>query len=76
MAYFKNINLYQYRNFETFEVEFSQNCNVLYGQNGCGKTNLLEAFSIFKIGRGLRKDKIVNFIQKDKNSFLNTSTFL
>ncbi len=76
MAYFKNINLHQYRNFDTFEVEFSQNCNVLYGQNGCGKTNLLEALSIFKISRGLRKDKIVNFIQKDKNSFLNISTFI
>ncbi|MBD1147255.1 DNA replication and repair protein RecF [Pelagibacterales bacterium SAG-MED31] len=76
MGYFKNIKLKNFRNFKDFEVEFSDRCNVFYGRNGCGKTNLLEAISLCSKGRGIRKDKIFNFIQKDEVFFSNITNFV
>ena len=75
MGYFKNIKLKNFRNFDEFEVDFSKKCNVFLGNNGCGKTNLLEAISLFAKGRGIRKDKIIHFINRNQNSFSNTSIF-
>lgn len=62
MGYFKKINLENFRNFDTFEVEFESSCNVFVGQNGSGKTNLLECISLFEKGRGFRKESIYNLI--------------
>ena len=76
MAYFKNIKLSNFRNFKDFNLDFSKKCNVFYGSNGCGKTNLLEAISIFSKGRGLRKDKIFNFIKKNEDHFSNDANFV
>ncbi len=76
MAYFKNIKVNNFRNFNYFNIDFSQKCNVFYGSNGCGKTNLLEAISIFSKGRGLRKDKIFNFIKKNEEYFSNDTNFI
>ena len=76
MGYFKNIKLNCFRNFNELKLEFSDKCNVFFGKNGCGKTNLLEALSLFTKGRGIRKDKITNFIKKDENSFSNIAYFV
>ncbi len=76
MGYFKNINLKNFRNFDDFHIEFSEKCNIFYGENGCGKTNLLEALSLFTKGRGIRKDKIINFIKKDEKYFSNFTNFV
>ena len=76
MGYLKNIKLSNFRNFENIDFEFSRNCNVFYGENGCGKTNLLEAISLFSIGRGIRKDKNFNFIKKNTDNFYNFAEFI
>ena len=62
MGYFKEINLNNYRNFENFFLEFRGGCNVILGQNGSGKTNVLESLSLLEKGRGFRKEKIENLI--------------
>ena len=64
MGNFKNIKLVNFRNFENYSLTFSNNCNVLFGKNGSGKTNILEGISLFSKGRGLRKDKISNILKK------------
>ena len=76
MAYFKNIKISNFRNFKDFNLDFSKKCNVFYGSNGCGKTNLLEAISIFSKGRGIRKDKIFNFIKRNEKFFSNETNFI
>ena len=76
MGYFKNIKINCFRNFNEFQLEFSNKCNVFYGKNGCGKTNLLEALSLCAKGRGIRKDKIKNLIKNNENSFSNTAYFV
>ena len=75
MGYFKDIELNNYRNFSKYSIEFSKKCNVLYGNNGSGKTNLLEAISLFSKGRGIRKDKISNIIKKNHEKFLIKADF-
>ena len=42
----KKIRLNNFRNYEDREVEFSPRINLIYGNNGSGKTNILEAISV------------------------------
>ncbi len=49
-----HIRLSQYRNFSEQEVEFCPGTNLLYGLNGQGKTNLLEAIYLFGYARSFR----------------------
>ena len=76
MGYFKNIILENFRNFKIYEGEFSKNCNIFYGENGLGKTNILESISLFSKGRGFRNDHIKNMIKVSEKKFINTCDFL
>ena len=62
MGYFQNINFNNYRNFSKSSFNFDKGCNVILGNNGSGKTNILEGISLFDKGRGFRKEKIYNLI--------------
>ena len=75
MQYFKNIRFVNFRNFNKNSYEFSKSCNVLYGQNGSGKTNILEGISLFSKGRGIRKDKLSNIVKKKYDKFIIKSDF-
>ena len=77
MNYFKNIKLSNYRNFTKFELNFDEKCNVLFGKNGSGKTNILESISLFERGRGFRKENINNLInfKNNKDKFNISSSF-
>ncbi|MCP4481743.1 MAG: DNA replication and repair protein RecF [bacterium] len=41
--YLSKIRLYNFRSYEDFSCHFCKTWNILVGENGCGKTNLLEA---------------------------------
>jgi DNA replication and repair protein RecF len=43
-----------FRSYENFQVTMDSLPVVLYGENGAGKTNILEALSLFAPGKGLR----------------------
>ena len=60
MGYFKKISFLNYRNFEESSFSFELGCNIIVGENGSGKTNILEGISLSEKGTGLRKDKINN----------------
>ena len=75
MGYFKKILLNNFRNFQKYENEFSKNCNVLYGKNGSGKTNILESLSLFVKGRGIRNDNINNLIKLNEKKFYNLGNY-
>jgi DNA replication and repair protein RecF len=75
LGYFNSIDLINFRNFENYSISFSKNCNVFYGKNGSGKTNILEGISLLSKGRGLRKDKLANIIKKNCDKFIITSNF-
>lgn len=48
--YVNRMRLVNYRNYEDVSLNFSPDINILYGDNGQGKTNLLEA--VFLMSRG------------------------
>jgi DNA replication and repair protein RecF len=48
------LNLTDFRSYRDLTIEPGPGLNVLAGENGAGKTNLLEAVSLLSPGRGLR----------------------
>ena len=43
----KRVKLTNFRNYESEDIEFSPGVNLIYGPNGQGKTNLVEAMNFF-----------------------------
>ena len=50
-----SLRLIDFRSYAALDIEFSNGAVALYGANGAGKTNLLEAISLLSPGRGLRR---------------------
>jgi len=44
------------------QFDFTNGMNVIYGANGIGKTNILEALSFLSQGKGLRGDSLENIL--------------
>ena len=62
----KNIELKNYRNYDNLNVTFSDALNIIYGLNGSGKTNLIEAIYLLALSKSFRisNDKVL--IKKGK----------
>ena len=52
--YFTSLRLKNFRNYDALELSPVQGTTVLYGANGSGKTNLLEAMHLLSVGRSHR----------------------
>ncbi|OQX70511.1 MAG: hypothetical protein B6D62_04710, partial [Candidatus Cloacimonas sp. 4484_275] len=53
-----------FRNFENLELNFQPEGALIFGKNGLGKTNLLEAISFFAFGKSFRTGRdqeLINF---------------
>ena len=50
----KDINIENFRNFNNAELHFAPNLNIILGQNGVGKSNLLEAAYLCGLGKTFR----------------------
>lgn len=50
----QSLNLTDFRNFHSLSVNFSDQTNIFYGDNGSGKTNLLESLFVLCLGRSYR----------------------
>ncbi|MDR1945391.1 MAG: DNA replication/repair protein RecF [Candidatus Peribacteria bacterium] len=53
-SYISEIILNNFRNYSSKKVNFNDKYNIIIGNNGVGKTNILEALSLFSNSRGLR----------------------
>ena len=74
MNYINKLKIEHFRNFDKLSIDLNNRWNVILGDNGSGKTNILESISLFEIGRGLRKDRLINMINnknKHKMFILN-----
>ncbi len=49
-----SLDIFQYRNFDREQLEFSPAANIFVGKNGQGKTNLLESIHLLGYGRSFR----------------------
>ncbi len=62
--YIKKLELENFRNYKKQVFEFSPEKNIIYGLNGQGKTNVIEAIYFFVNGKSYRTSKdneVINF---------------
>ncbi len=59
--YVRSLRLQNFRNYDFLTLAVDARPVVLTGDNGAGKTNLLEALSLLSPGRGMRKSKLLEF---------------
>ena len=65
MTFIQRLRLTDFRNYSALDLEFSGAPVVLFGANGAGKTNILEAISFLSPGRGLRRAKMEDIARRD-----------
>lgn len=49
-----NLKLYNFRNYENLTLDFSNKQNIIIGENGSGKTNIIEAIYVLAITKSFR----------------------
>ena len=60
----KRLELADYRNYETLDLEFDKGTNIMYGDNAQGKTNILEAIymaATTKSHKGSKDKEMIGF---------------
>jgi DNA replication and repair protein RecF len=70
--FIKKLYLKGFRSYKEVEVEFSDNVNLIRGNNAQGKTNLLEALYLIGTGRSFRTPHLKELIH---NEFLKDGIF-
>jgi len=59
----KKLDLENFRNYEKREFVFGDRINLILGNNGAGKTNLLEAIYLISVGESFRKGRIEEMVK-------------
>lgn len=62
-----DLKLLNFRNYDSLSLTFSPKCNLIYGLNGMGKTNLVEAIYVLALTRSFRGSVDKVLIAQDKN---------
>ncbi|MBN1187608.1 MAG: DNA replication/repair protein RecF [Bacteroidales bacterium] len=68
--YLKSINLLNFKNYEQAELEFSSKINCFVGNNGVGKTNLLDAIHYLSMSKSYFNTVDSQNIQHEKDFFV------
>ncbi len=66
----RHANITNFRNLEALHIDFSDRLNIFVGENGQGKTNLLEAIYLIIEGESFRYSRYDTLIQENKNEAL------
>ncbi len=77
MLFVKDLKLNNFRCFKTIKLDFQPNVNILVGENGCGKTSIVEAISYLCLGKSFKgtKDKeVLKFNEEYFNIISNISS--
>lgn len=73
--YIESVQLKNFRNYETLELNLDRETNILYGDNAQGKTNILEAVYLCgttKSHRGSKDREMVRFGEDEAHIRMNT----
>ena len=65
----KNLKIAHFRNIIDADLEFSKQFNVIFGENGAGKTSLLEALYYLGFNRSFRTNSISQIIRSSNKKF-------
>ena len=52
--FIKSLELQDFRNYESLNIDFHPNVNLILGNNAQGKTNLVEAIYLTSLGKSFR----------------------
>lgn len=66
----KSLELLDYRNYESLQMNFDKGINILYGENAQGKTNILESIYVCattKSHRGSKDKEMIRFDKEDSH---------
>ena len=63
-----NLKLQNFRNYEKLNLEFNDTLNIIYGNNGVGKTNLVEAIYALSLTKSFRTSNDKNLIRSGEIS--------
>jgi len=72
MSYLNKLNIHNLRNIDDLSLSLSPNYNFFYGNNGGGKTSLLEAIYLLANGKSFRshlKSRIISHQQSEMTIF-------
>lgn len=67
LSFLKHLQITQLRNLTSVSIELSPEINLFYGENGSGKTSILEAISLLGLGRSFRSHKPSSLINYQSN---------
>ncbi len=68
----KSLKITNFRNYKNLSISFSPNINIIYGDNGQGKTNLLESIYVLGITKSHRSF-IDNYLINNESVFAKIS---
>lgn len=74
--YAREIASLNFRNFKEINAFFSEGINLIYGENGVGKTNFLEAIHFSFTGKSFRTNKDYNLIKWGENSLYTETNYV
>lgn len=66
----KQLVLSNFRNINDTDLELSDGCNLICGENGSGKTSLLESVYLYWNGRSFRTSRLNDIVNDDKDEVL------
>src|SRR3990167_7111875 len=72
----KSLYLHHFRNYEEELVVFQPGLNCIDGDNGSGKSNLLEALHLISTGKSFRTHRLYDLVHQEKTSFTLEALFL
>lgn len=75
MVHIQRLKLAGFRNYASLSLELDQRHVVLAGDNGAGKTNLMEALSLLTPGRGMRRSSYGDMIKAGSDQQTGFSVF-
>lgn len=71
----KSLSLENFRTYSKLHLDFCKNINIIYGENGIGKTNILEAIYLSCITKSYRVKKDIECLKFDENMYILESIF-
>lgn len=71
----KQLSLNDFRNLKSITVDFDPRYNIIVGNNGSGKTSLLESINVICQGKSFKTHQLNQCIQHGKKNFLIFAKF-
>jgi DNA replication and repair protein RecF len=68
--YLKSLSLLQFKNHDEFKTEFSAWCNCIVGENGSGKTSLLDAIHYVTLTKSFLSNQDSTCVQHQQEYFM------